>query len=107
MNGVDSMLKRNSVTEKVYGVIGKELTLDDFQMYQREGFIATQSDLQKYNNKPFQILRSLTSDEVDAVSAPVFKIQFEDGHQTDAYMDEIFESKIFDELIKYENLVRT
>ncbi|MCK1999905.1 hypothetical protein MZM54_00730 [[Brevibacterium] frigoritolerans] len=101
------MIKRSPVTEKVYGVIGKDLTVDDFQMYQREGFNTTQSDLQKYNNQPFQILRALTSDEVDASSAPMFKIQFEDGHQTDAFMDEIFESNIFDELIKDENLVRS
>lgn len=48
----------------------------------------------KYKNQPFQIMRSLTSDEVDAVSPPMFKIQFEDGHQTDALMEEIFESNI-------------
>ncbi|MDA1674724.1 MULTISPECIES: hypothetical protein [Bacillus cereus group] len=100
------MVNENLEKEKVYGVIGKELTLDDFQIYQRKGFITTQSNLLKYNDKSFQIVRSLTSDEVDLISAPMFKVQFEDGFQTEAFMDEIFERKIFDELIKDENLFR-
>lgn len=92
--------------EKVYGIIGKELTVDDFKKYQLSGFNTSQSDLLKYNGKPFNIIRSLTSREIDLTVAPMFKIIFEDGFQTDAYMDEIFKEKIFDELIHDENLVR-
>ncbi|MDU9693406.1 hypothetical protein O0Q50_19725 [Priestia aryabhattai] len=99
---------RSYKKERVYGLVNKVLTLGDFEPYKLEGFLNSFEDesLEKYKGMPFEIIRSLTSDEVHIVSAPMFKIQFKDGFLTNAYMDEIFASKIFDKLIKDENLVR-
>ncbi|QJX80985.1 hypothetical protein [Priestia megaterium] len=94
--------------EEVYGITGKALTLADFKPYQLEGVLNGSKDekLKEYEGMPFEIIRSLTSDEVDMISAPMFKIRFQDGFLTDAYMDEIFKSTIFDELVKGGKLVR-
>ncbi|WP_341285406.1 hypothetical protein [Priestia megaterium] len=94
--------------EEVYGITGKVLTLGDFRPYQLKGLLNVSKDeeLKEYEGMPFEIIRSLTSDEVDMISAPMFKIRFQDGFLTDAYMDEIFKSTIFDELVKDGNLVR-
>lgn len=89
----------------IYGVVDKELTLEDLQNHKRQRFLTTQSDLKDYNNQPFEIVRSLNEDEVDLVVAPMFKIKFADGFETDAFMDEVYDETLFD-VIKEENLVR-
>lgn len=89
----------------VYGVIGKELTIEEIANHKRDGFITNQSDLLKYNGKGFIIVRSLSEDEVDLIVAPMFKVKFEDGFETDSFMDEIYMESLFD-VIKDENLFR-
>lgn len=90
--------------EKVHGIVsGKVLTVSDFKKYQSKGFITTQSDLLKYNGESFEIIRSLTEDEADLENLPMFKIKFKDGHEVDAYMEEIFKDRLFDELIDVNN----
>ncbi|MED4284740.1 hypothetical protein P4679_22735 [Priestia megaterium] len=97
---------RNLKEDKVYGVISEKITFGDFLKHKRESFSSIQSDLMKYNGKSFDVICSLSSNKVDIEVAPMFKIQFQDGVLTDAYMDEIFKTTIFDGLIKDENLVR-
>ncbi|WCK57442.1 hypothetical protein PP175_25585 (plasmid) [Aneurinibacillus sp. Ricciae_BoGa-3] len=89
----------------IYGIIGKQLTLQDIENHKREGFVTNQSDLTQYNGKKFTIVRSLVEGEVDLVVAPMFKVRFEDGFETDAYMDEVYQESLL-AFIKEENLVR-
>lgn len=91
--------------QTIYGVVGKELTLEDLLNHKRQRFITNQSVLQDYNNQPFEIIRSLNEGEVDLVVAPMFKIKFADEFETDAFMDEVYDETLFD-VIKEENLVR-
>ena len=95
-------------TEIIFGLIKKELTLADFMPYKLDTLLNSTdaTDLRKYNEKTFKIIRGLTCSEIDISSAPMFLIEFEDGHQERAFMDEIFESRLFDELVTDEDIVR-
>lgn len=91
--------------QTIYGVVGKEITVEDLQVHKREGFLSNQTDLVKYNGQSFDVIRSLNAEEVDLEVAPMFKVRFQDGFETDAFMDEVYKETLFD-VIKYENLVR-
>jgi len=92
----------------VYGIINKEVTLEDFLRYKKDGFSTTQSNLKKYLGEPFEVIRSLTSEEVDIECAPMFLIKLQDGKEVHAFMEEIFhEDTLFNKLILTDkNLVR-
>jgi hypothetical protein len=89
----------------IYGVVGKEVTVEDLKDHKRVGFLTNQSDLLPYNGKDFEIVRSLNEGEADLEVAPMFKIKFADGFETDAFMDEIYAESLF-EVIQEANLVR-
>lgn len=91
--------------QTIFGVVGKELTVEELEIHKREGFLTNQSDLVKYNAQPFEVVRSLNEIEVDLEVAPMFKVRFGDGFETDAFMDEVYKETLF-EVIKDENLVR-
>lgn len=92
----------------VYGVINKDITLEDFLKYKRDGFATTQTDLKKYLGEPFEVIRSLTSEEIDIECAPMFLIKLQNGKKVQVFMEEIFhEDTVFNHLITADkNLVR-
>ena len=53
-------------------------------------FHSTCEDYNHYNLHPFKIIRRLTPDEVSSDDMPMWKIEFNDGKQIDAFVDEIF-----------------
>lgn len=92
----------------VYGVVNKEVTLEDFLKYKKDGFSTIQSDLKKHAGESFEVIRSLTSEEVDVECAPVFLIKLQSEKEVHAFIEEIFdEDAIFKKLISADkNLVR-
>lgn len=68
-----------------------EKNLVDLKEMEKKPFKTTQSDLLKYNGQSFEILRELEAGrEIDFEVAPMFKVRFNDGYETDAFSDEIF-----------------
>lgn len=91
----------------IFGVSSKDLSLADFLPYKREVF-RTDPGTEHFihNGKPFDIIRGASFDEIDEVVAPMFHIVLEDGTRILAYMEEIFEEALFDELITDGTLTR-
>lgn len=81
----------------VFG-LSQKVKLEDLLAYKRERFVTNQSDLVKYHNHPFVILRSLNEGEVDWEVAPMFRIRFEDGFETDAFVEEIFHESLLERM---------
>lgn len=71
----------------------KEFVSDCYMLYEKEGFSkvfwSQSSDLKEYVNKPFKVLGHSTEEDTDLCCMPMWNIQFEDGHTTSAYPDEI------------------
>lgn len=55
----------------------------------KEVFETSSSDYDKYDKKPFKVIRQLTDDERDPEVGRMYKIQFEDGNIIDAFADEV------------------
>lgn len=51
----------------------------------------TDSRLTKYDGQRCTVIRPLDATEADEEVGPMFKVRFEDGHEADAFEDELYD----------------